>query len=124
MGHAMALGQVHPDVDRHRFDVTNVGTARIDYESRTCMGCHDGSRGKGLGVSHPVGVAYDEMAWAAKGSRHRLTDRHQLDARVRLFDGNVGCGSCHNIYSQTPKMLSMPNTRGQLCTSCHASESR
>ena len=119
MRHAVAIGKAHHPVQEGRRGRASKSQIGLDTESRTCMGCHDGSLGKGLGVSHPVGVPYDDVAWAASGSRSRLTDRNRLDRNIRLFGGNIGCGSCHNAYSSTAKMLSKPNTRGQLCTSCH-----
>ncbi|MCC6676430.1 MAG: hypothetical protein IT436_04740 [Phycisphaerales bacterium] len=42
-----------------------------------------------------------------------------LDRRIRLFDRTVGCGSCHNVYSQQSKLLVMSNQGSQLCLKCH-----
>ncbi|NNK62673.1 MAG: hypothetical protein HKO98_05620 [Gemmatimonadetes bacterium] len=42
-----------------------------------------------------------------------------VDPRIRLFDGNLGCGSCHSVYAGEPGLLVMRNERSRLCTSCH-----
>jgi predicted CXXCH cytochrome family protein len=36
-----------------------------------------------------------------------------------LFDGNLGCGSCHSAYSKEPHLLVMNNRGSKLCLSCH-----
>lgn len=106
---------------------------RLDRESTSCMTCHDGSSASdagshstsrmGRGFSpeqeHPVGVAYSSRR-AAKGSEPiELVGVRQLDKRIRLFDGRVGCGSCHSVYSTQKKLTVMPMLRSQLCFGCH-----
>lgn len=104
-----------------------------DAESRTCMACHDGSvasdhgptnRARGetaIGKGHPTGVPYMNR----RDARGRTTadmplrPAAALDSSIRLFDGNVGCGSCHSPYSQEPALLVMSNDRSKLCLSCH-----
>jgi predicted CXXCH cytochrome family protein len=39
--------------------------------------------------------------------------------QIRLFDGRLGCGSCHSLYSQQQKKLVMSNQNGKLCIKCH-----
>jgi len=118
LGHAIQVGEAHlgTKVRPGRRSQTLV-RGGLDMESRRCMGCHDGSRGMGLGVSHPVGVDYD-AGFDRKGPR-RMVPEYRLDERIRLPGGTVGCGSCHSAYSELPAMLPMNNTRSQLCKSCH-----
>ncbi len=101
----------------------------LDDESRECMSCHDGNfasdagrqvAGGGLELEtsreHPVGVEYRP---GKPMSELRLKPAERLDPRVRLFDGVVGCGSCHSVYSKQPGLLVKNNVRSELCMSCH-----
>lgn len=98
----------------------------LDLESATCVSCHDGtvaslarSRPPGglkrpLAGEHPIGVE----------QRRRWPDDHlrpaqSLDPRIRLFEGRVGCGSCHSPYADREAMLVISNDRSRLCLSCH-----
>jgi hypothetical protein len=107
----------------------------LDPLSTRCMGCHDGTLGRdvgsqtgrrrldvGLGSSHPVGVAYRASpARRKQGQRGpALRDVALLDPRIRLFGGKVGCGSCHNVYSELPQFLAIDPRHGRLCRACHA----
>jgi predicted CXXCH cytochrome family protein len=42
-----------------------------------------------------------------------------MDARIRFFNGRVGCGSCHNLYNSEKNNLAVPSARGNLCRQCH-----
>ncbi len=42
-----------------------------------------------------------------------------LDERLRLFDGKVGCGTCHDMYSSEPKKLTVSDSGSNLCILCH-----
>jgi predicted CXXCH cytochrome family protein len=97
------------------------GTSQgIDRESRTCIGCHDGTTASNMvDASHPFGVPYAGSLPVADGGSFRLTPAYRLDARIRLFDGAIGCGSCHSPYSKREKMVVMRNDYNQLCASCH-----
>jgi predicted CXXCH cytochrome family protein len=101
----------------------------LDRESQECLSCHDGGLAReravniGGGVwkhapgsagSHPVGVDYQQASTKGRYRRKELLNR-----RVRLFDGKLGCGSCHNLYSTLPAMLVMNNSRSALCFECH-----
>lgn len=100
----------------------------LDAESRTCMTCHDGVAGtdagmpgsrrgaEAFGKEHPVGVRV-AGAVGTGGTDFRLSRRS--DQRIRLFNGAIGCGSCHSVYSHEPGKLVMSNQRSQLCLSCH-----
>jgi predicted CXXCH cytochrome family protein len=103
--------------------------------SRTCAGCHDGtvatdalgsgSRGM-VGFSlrgtveggHLFAISYDRP----RGRNRSLKPANMLDPRIRLFNGQVGCESCHSPYSTQPKLLVMSNESSRLCLSCHETQ--
>lgn len=101
-----------------------------DKHSNQCMSCHDGVLAKEinsaplfcisedkhdeLGASHPVGVDYME-AYLKGGFNHPSL----LDKKIRLFDGKVECGSCHEDSSLHKKSLVMSNKNSALCLECH-----
>ena len=89
----------------------------LDGESQDCMSCHDGASAKSIGPSHPVGVSYESSM--KRQTRHRLVPAVKLDSRIRLFDGKLGCGSCHSQYSGNEKFLAVTNTNDRLCVTCH-----
>lgn len=116
-------------VDAHpgKYTVTDQ-TAGIDRMSLGCIECHDRNfRGPmdflGSGSwehsgynSHPIGVSYAEV------SMRRMDDYRDISMipkEVKLFDGKLGCGTCHSIYSKRKGMLVMDNTRSMLCRECH-----
>ncbi|GBE05820.1 MAG TPA: hypothetical protein ENH31_04750 [Nitrospirae bacterium] len=99
----------------------------IDNLSMQCMSCHDSSiaddisvgLGRGAyinehGGKHPIGV--DFMEAYAKGG---YTHPSKLAKNIRLFNGKVGCGSCHNTYSKEPYQLAISNEGSALCLACH-----
>ncbi|MBP7147972.1 MAG: hypothetical protein KBD01_10535 [Acidobacteria bacterium] len=88
--------------------------------SRRCLVCHAAGHGQAgtaaappinIEVSHPLAV-YAQLA----GPGYRPAD--QLGPAVRLFDGRIGCASCHRVYSRHAALLSTAPQK-QLCTSCH-----
>jgi predicted CXXCH cytochrome family protein len=108
------------------FEITNPKSP-IDRLSRECLSCHDSIIGSaadvktgsgiwnhGNGVSHPIGTDY--MKAYRKG---RLKHPSSINPAVRLFDGKVGCGSCHNMYSKEKNRLVMNNRGSALCMACH-----
>jgi predicted CXXCH cytochrome family protein len=101
--------------------VGHIGDPHLDAESRNCLSCHDGSNpaAKALGKSHPIGVPYEFVGFGERSRNRRMRPVQSLDPRIRLFDGRVGCGSCHNPYSDQPNMLAVHNHRSALCKSCH-----
>lgn len=120
--HGSALGQAHlawpgqpRHTDTHDSDRTN-----------TCLSCHDGSLASDPGVrvgagarsdtDHPIGIVYSPRSMAKVRT---LVPAAMLDSRIRLFDGKVGCGSCHSPYSSREKLLIMSNRDSALCLSCH-----
>ena len=115
--------------DRRALDHEN----GLDRESESCLECHDGmiassigSHRDGMGFAsdepreHPIGVPYRAGLGAEyRDGMARMVHPDTLDERIRLFDGNVGCGSCHSVYSRQPAMLVMSNKGSRLCLSCH-----
>jgi len=98
--------------------------ALLDKYSIECLSCHDGTVSKfprvevkkgiwqhGIGDSHPIGIDYPRS--------NDLTDPESLPKEVRLFNGRVGCLSCHEIYSKERNMLVMNNRGSRLCMTCH-----
>ncbi len=43
----------------------------------------------------------------------------QLDRRIQLLNGRVGCLSCHDIFGRQEKLLAVPNDSSRLCYACH-----
>lgn len=98
--------------------------ALLDKFSIECLSCHDGTISKfpkveikqgvwrhGIGMSHPVGIDYPRS--------DDFTYIESLPREIELFDGKVGCLSCHQIYNNAPYMLTMDNKGSRLCLSCH-----
>jgi len=120
----------------HRGAIAYAHTARylvkspgigIDSMSLQCLSCHDGSSataiearvGAGIwkhssgGGPHPIGVNYG-LARARKG---HLVPEAMLPKSVKLFNGAVGCGTCHDPYSHRERKLVVE--RKDLCNTCH-----
>jgi len=127
--HGTALRKAH--LGQKSSDSQQIGGS-LDAESRQCLSCHDGSFASHSGVRtpnsggaqsvsvetmHPIGVRYSS---ATKG---RMAPQFQpvssLPNTVRLFDGKVGCGSCHSMYASSEKMIAVDPKQGVLCLSCH-----
>ena len=99
----------------------------IDPVSMECIGCHDGIQGSnvehrlGPGIwrhesySHPISVDYNSSRMKGK----KLKPISMVDRRIRFFNGRIGCGTCHDLYSKIPKKLVMSNDRSKLCFECH-----
>jgi predicted CXXCH cytochrome family protein len=134
--HATMLRRAHlraPDGGAPAPPAVDVDGVQLDLESRTCLGCHDGSVAPAaagasdrhgplgarhaapplIGASHPVGVRY------GRGRDRNLWSADTLDPRIRLFNQRVGCGSCHSPFARHKALLVMPNSASQLCLSCH-----
>ncbi|MHC4081407.1 MAG: cytochrome c3 family protein [Planctomycetota bacterium] len=134
--HATMLGRAHlawPDSVGQELPGGDEPPASPDAASRTCLECHDGSVAPGaadasvpdgsarshppvhapIGASHPIGVAYGLTPGLA------LKAADELDPRIRLFEGRVGCGSCHSPFAGGKALLVMSNLDSRLCLSCH-----
>jgi len=109
----------------NRYRVTDPRQS-LDPLSMECISCHDGSMARlaeyiiGPGVwkhvrdPHPIGVHYEK----ARMRRGGLAPVRELDHKIRLFAGRIGCGTCHDPYSTKPRMLVMKSST-ELCKNCH-----
>jgi len=102
------------------------GARRLDPFTLRCLRCHDGSEApdvawqdgaphEGLGRSHPVGVLEPLFAGAAR----RFRPPGALRPELRLFDGRVGCLSCHRLFGERRDRLAMDVDGSRLCLGCH-----
>ena len=103
-----------------------------DDESRSCIGCHDdvstNIRGEfevhnrrnftqwSSNSNHPIGMSYRNVA-NKKMNKYNYPLSH--NERIRLFDGKVGCGSCHSLYTNQKSFLVQDNHESALCFQCH-----
>lgn len=102
----------------------------LDAYTLQCAQCHDrhlrprraraGSGRRRRSVNgpgkHPVGVALADVA--AKNPK-RFNPPVFLSEQMRLYDGRIGCGTCHSAYSKEKNMLVTDNRAGGLCLQCH-----
>ncbi len=104
-------------------------TTRIDRMSLECIECHDSHmktpvRSLGAGTwnhfkkefNHPIGASYKQIQMR---KMRDLIPPQMLNKEFRLFNDNIGCGTCHNIYSKNKNMLVISNKGSKLCLSCH-----
>lgn len=121
--HALALGKAHLHTDRR-----STHDNGLELETQNCLTCHDGlvstdvTMGSRLSPDsplgdHPVGVKYRSRQVDAAEVIVRPVS--SLNPAIRLFDGQIGCGSCHSPYSTQEDLLVMSNHRSALCLSCH-----
>jgi predicted CXXCH cytochrome family protein len=126
--HAASYGRAHPN-SKNPTAAAAIGDG-VDAESRSCMACHDGAAASEAGShavrlqpadplsDHPIGVSMRAPA-TARGADFKIANPVAIDHRIRLTDGKVACGSCHNMYSQERAKLVMSNQGSALCLSCH-----
>lgn len=111
---------------------TNEIVGIADNESRSCLGCHDevsaNIRGEhevykrkrftqwSSSNSHPIGMSYGNVA-KVKMNKYNYPLSH--NERIRLFDGKMGCGSCHSLYTNQRSYLVQNNRGSALCFQCH-----
>ena len=123
------LGSINPDKIQPPSQLYTFG--QIDSESQTCLSCHEDvtvtipgenetrterynrwSRMK----DHPIGMSYERtMANNMHGFNPLATDSEE----IRLFDGKVGCGSCHSLYSRQKNYVVANSNGTTLCRQCH-----
>ena len=123
-GHEVTATSLH----QPQYEIKNLNEP-LDRESIDCLSCHDGTFSKyqyatigsgvwnhteSIGLTHPIGGDYGKAV--AKGRYRHATS---LNKKIRLFNGKMGCGSCHNLYSTIPKKLVMSNRGSALCLECH-----
>ncbi len=112
--------------EAYGFEVIDKGNL-IDRLSMECLSCHDSSLASsanvrvgsgiwnhGSGNAHPIGVNY--MKAYQKGG---LRNPWSINPSIRLFDGKIGCGTCHNLYSKEKFYLVISNRDSALCFACH-----
>lgn len=102
----------------------------LDPISMECLSCHDGVIASDAsykiiggdavtyqreGLSHPIGMDYRKSAMHDR----ELRPVEALSPYIALYDGKVGCASCHNPYSSQHRMLTMSNAGSALCLECH-----
>ena len=106
----------------------NLFEGSIDRASHECLMCHDDTStrptalraGAGAGVynhggsSHPIGVDYMKAY-----RRGHYVHPSMFNPAIVLFNGKIGCGTCHNVYSKEKYYLSVSNRRSALCFQCH-----
>jgi len=133
--HNVALGTAHVGSSKNVSKYLPLEKERVlDDLSLRCMQCHDATFSSDtlvekpsdsaglfhntgdLGVSHPIGVSYLEAKRQYKGAYRNVSE---LPKEIKLFGGQVGCGSCHNPYSKQHNELVMSNRGSALCLACH-----
>jgi len=118
--HAPGLGLAHLRWENPLQDqAPEADEGALDTLSRRCLSCHDGSTGQSLGLSHPMAVSQARASREIYSGHLAYTAPSRLDRRVPLFNGLVGCVSCHSPFSQIPKLLVIENTHNNLCLTCH-----
>lgn len=111
-------------------DRSKIGSL-FDDLSVQCLGCHDGTVAQAkavseesnraswehtqIGLSHPIGVDYPPR----NSTKSQYRPAQSLDPRIRLFDGKLGCCSCHEPYKKEGHGLVMSNQKSALCLGCH-----
>lgn len=129
--HPLGLGRAHLQRSTSTSSSSSLLSRGLDAESRACMTCHDGMlapEGDGgqhfaddTSRDHPIGVPYGDsrLARGLPPSSVPLRPAATVDPRIRLFNNQIGCGSCHSLYSNQKKHLVMSNLGSKLCLSCH-----
>ncbi len=120
---------VFEKIHQGSYKVTDRSTS-LDSYTLQCIECHDkrindpmdslgAGRWKHFGgsnLNHPVGVSLGRIA----GQKPReYNPEIALPREIRLFDGKIGCGTCHNAYSKEKNLLVVGNYKSRLCLACH-----
>jgi len=117
--------------NRNASEDTGPWSRLLDPISAECLSCHDGIvapatsyRVEGTDdpmtyserkLSHPIGMDYNRAAMKDRELRPAST----LAPYITLFDGKVGCGSCHNVFSREKNLLVVSDRGSALCFECH-----
>ena len=113
--------------------LTQTLAAQIDHHgllidplmpSNGCLGCHDGTIGESVSIctvecsfsdSHAI-----EKNYPPQGLENQYATVESLQAQgVTLQNGKIVCISCHNLQNDIEYHLTVPNTRSELCMTCH-----
>jgi len=102
---------------------------KLDRISLNCLACHGSAAREaapshtalpnqtavmGAGFVHPIGANYIDVANWDQGYR----DVDQLSPLIALYEGKVGCFSCHNPFAgQKSHLVDISGTA--LCLECH-----
>jgi predicted CXXCH cytochrome family protein len=119
---------VYENIHRDSYRLSAINSS-LDTYTLQCVECHDRylDRSFGSGAAwkrssfnrrsnHPVGVSLAQIS-AKKPLKFNHPDA--LPGNIRLFNGKIGCGTCHNAFSKEKFMLVMNNWRSRLCLQCH-----
>lgn len=130
LSHGLAMGKAHLGFAKDAG--SGIG---LDHETRNCLSCHDGTTASSSGVRdthlpnvlarsaqsirdmHPIGVRYDWTPKPHMAPQYR--HERELPKAIRLFQGKLGCGSCHSTYSRQELMLARDPKKQELCLDCH-----
>lgn len=102
----------------------------LDIYTLQCIECHNdkiyvpqGALGieitghhSSSGGNHPVGISFVRIA---ARSPHRFNPSGSLSQEIRLYNGKIGCCTCHSAYSKEKYMLVENNRKSRLCLTCH-----
>ncbi len=101
----------------------------LDEYTLQCIECHDRhitdpSERMGSGkwkhfsskLNHPVGIPFTKIA---SGKPRKFNSPNLLPGEIRLYNGKIGCGTCHNVFSKEKRMLVLSNYKSRLCLECH-----
>lgn len=112
--------------DSYRLSAAN---SSLDPYTLQCVECHDryidrtfgsdtaGNRSRfNRRSNHPVGVS---LARISTRNPQKFNHPGSLPPNIRLYNGKIGCGTCHNAFSKERSMLVMNNWRSRLCLKCH-----
>jgi predicted CXXCH cytochrome family protein len=119
---------VYENIHRDSYRLSALNSS-LDTYTLQCVECHDRYLDRSFGLdaaakrsrftrrsNHPVGVS---LAQIAAKNPHQFNHPASLHQNVRLFNGKIGCGTCHNAFSKEKSMLVTNNWRSRLCLKCH-----
>lgn len=127
------LADINPASDGSTVDNFSISNGNVDEESNACLGCHNDktvtivpfnetvaqkrARWERM-TDHPIGMEYRQVATQ---KRTKYPYHYPIaNANIRLFDGKVGCGSCHSLYATDKNNLVRGDDHNALCRDCHA----
>ena len=126
------LADINPASTDTKEENFSINHGDIDRESNTCLGCHQDktvtiipshetiaqkkARWREM-KDHPIGMEYQQVATQKKT---KYPFQYPIaNTKIRLFDGRVGCGSCHSLYSKNENNIVQNNGYNALCRDCH-----